>query len=238
MVIYTGPFKVFTHGDIRETYINAPNLGFVSFGHLIYTDVVVPDHISINPYAHLNNNEIFTKATIEFPTGEQVQKVGIYIKMNVPSVGKPDFKIIPNVIALWNRLCNDTNYTNLVYRLNSDAAINRSMYSRITSDNMFCNMLVSIGVDKDMSVNHLFNDTVARSFYLWKHSIGFCHNELEAKFDVAGRKAAEELIQEYIESEKVYRTDPLRDKIDDALHLMNVNGDKLKRQLWYFNNRI
>lgn len=238
MTIYTGPFKVFTHGNICETYINTPNLGFVNFGHLIYTDVVVPNHVLINPYAHLNNNEIFTTATIEFPTGETIQKVSIYIKMNVPIIGKPDFKIIPNVIALWNRISNDTNYTNLVYRLNSDAIINRSIYSRITSDNMFRNMLVSIGVDKGMSINHLFNNPLARSFYLWKYSIGFCHNELKARFDLAGRKAAEELIQEYIESEKVYRTDPLRDKIDDALHLMNVNGDKLQRQLWYFNNRI
>jgi hypothetical protein len=53
-------------------------------------------------------------------------------------------------------------------------------------------------------------------------------------YEIAGRDATNELIEEYIESEKVYRTDCTRDKIDDALLLMNKNGELSERQFELF----
>ncbi len=78
----------------------------------------------------------------------QVQKVYVHVKMNVDDI--TDFKIIPNVISHGIN-SNDTNYTNLVTRLESDAAINRSFYSRVKSDLLFCNILS--GVDKDKRIS-------------------------------------------------------------------------------------
>ena len=230
MTIFKGPYKVFTHGNINENYFNASNLGFVTFGHLEYSNVVVPNRFIENP--HINNGEIYTSASVKFPSGETLEKVYVYVKTNSDGI-----TVLPIVISLWNQL-KQSNYSDLVTRLESDAKVNRSFYSRVKSDLLFCNILSGLGIDKRISMHQLFNDPIARSFYLWKYRIGFINNETGAKFDVAGRKAVNELIKEYIESEKVYRTDPIRDKIDDAIHLMNVNGDKLTRQLWYFNNRI
>jgi hypothetical protein len=232
MTIFKGPYKVFTHGNINENYFNANNLGFVTFGHLEYSNVVVPNHIMENPYAYINNDEIYTSASVKFPSGETLEKVYVYVKINTDGI-----IVLPIVISLWNQL-KQSSYTDLVTRLKSDAKVNRSFYSRVKSDHLFCNILSGLGIEKSISMHQLFDDQMARSFYLWKYRIGFINNETGAKFDVAGRKAVNELIKEYIETEKVYRTDPIRDKIDDALHLMNVNGDKLMRQLWYFNNRI
>ena len=233
MTIFKGPYKVFTHGNIKETYFNAENLGFINFGTLEYYNIKIADHIIMSPYAY-KNSDISSMATVKFHSGETIKNVNVYVTINISD--KISITVVPNVISLWNEL-RKSNHKTLINKLEYDASINRSMYSRVTSDKLFCHLLSSVGVEKTLSFNQLFNDPIAKSFYLWKFNIGFSHNDLGAKFDVAGRKAEEELIKEYIESEKVYRTDPLRDKIDDSIHLMNVNGDKLKRQLWYFNNR-
>ena len=50
MTIFKGPYKVFTQGNINENYFNASNLGFVTFGHLEYSNVVVPNRFIENPH--------------------------------------------------------------------------------------------------------------------------------------------------------------------------------------------
>lgn len=238
MEVFTGPYSVFTHGNIHETYFNRfDKLGFLNFGFVEYSNIKFPSSYLINQFknTHKKGDDIFTSATVKFQNGITLEKVPIYVNINKFGSSEP-IKVIPNVMALWNSLKSSL-HTQFVRELENDANINCSMYSRIKSDITFCNALASLGVDKELSMHELFNSPIAKGFYLWNYRIGLSHNNLLAKFSTAGRKAEETLIKHYIESEKVYRTDPLRDKIDDSLFLMKKNGDKLNLQLWYFNNR-
>ena len=236
MITFKGPYTILTHGKINDTYYNYSDLGFVNFGYVQYSNINIPDHYWVNKYNKSNDERIFVSVSVKFSNGITLNNVPIYVIINKIGSSKP-ITIIPNEIALWNTL-NASQHTIFIKQLKDDAIINKSLYSRIKSDKQFANSLNSLDIDKHISFHQLFNNPIAKAFFLWNQKNGFCHNDIGAKFDIAGRKATEELIIEYIETEKVYRTDPLRDKIDDAIHLMNTNGDKLTRQLWYFNNRL
>lgn len=238
METFKGPYRVFTHGNIGENYFNSfDKVGFLNFGFVEYSNIRLPSSYWVNQFKHTNKkgDAIFTNATVKFPNGIILEKVSVYV--NVNKYGSSEvITVLPNVMTIWNAL-KASQHTHFVIELENDANINCSMYSRIKSDATFCSALSSLGINKEISMHELFNSPIAKGFYLWTNRIGLSHNNLLAKFSTAGRKAEETLIKHYIETEKVYRTDPLRDKIDDSLHLMNKNGDKLRLQLWYFNNR-
>jgi len=222
----SGPFKKFLHGAIHGDYFNydRDNLNFIVFGNVEIIDVIVTNNERLS-----RGDTIVGSANIRFNDGLVAKNVMCDI-----SQLNGELNINPRIQSLWYNMNREGKFKKLVESLKKDAERNKAIYHKVTTDSHFPMLLVSIGIPKEISMHELFNDERVKALFTWKHKIGFAFNDLVMHYEIAGRDATNELIEEYIESEKVYRTDCTRDKIDDALLLMNKNGELSERQFELF----
>ena len=225
---FEGPYIKFVHGKIDTIYYGSEsnNLNFMVFGYLKMSNIRIPeDLINVNG----KYNKIVCNAVIKFSNGLTIDNV-----LCDAMVFKDNIDIYPRVQSIWHNINKNPKFNDYIKSLKSKAIINRAIYYKVTTDTNFCKQLSFLNIPKEISMYELFNNKKVHHWYKWKHNIGYVFNDLVMYYELAGRRAEEQLTEEYIESEKVYRTDCLRDKIDDAKELMTKNGDLSQRQFQLF----
>ena len=225
---FEGPYIKFVHGKIDAVYYGSKcsNLNFMVFGYLEMSNIRIPEGIIS---ADGKYTKIVCNAVIKFSNGLTINNI-----LCDAMVFKDNIDIYPRVQSIWHNIIMNPKFNDYIKSLKSKAIINQAIYSKVTTDTNFCKQLSFLNIPKEISMYELFNNKKVHQWYKWKHSIGFVFNDLVMYYELAGRKAEEELTKEYIESEKVYRTDCLRDKIDDAKILMTKNGELSERQFLLF----
>lgn len=222
----SGPFKKFLHGAIHGEYFKyeRDNLNFIVFGNVEIIDVIVTNSERLS-----RGETIVGSANVRFSNGLVAKNVMCDIRYL-----NRDFNINPRILSLWYNMNINNEFNQLVESLKRDAVRNKAIYHKVTTDSRFPMLLVSIGIPKEISMHELFNDERVKALFTWKHKTGFTFNDLDIHYEKAGRDANNQLNEEYKESERVYRTDSTLDKIDDALLVMDKNGELSERQFETF----
>ena len=206
-----------THGIIGNTYL-FQDLEFLSLGSLLYTNIYVPCD---------NLKNFNTPAKVTFNNG-----ISLNVLVTVSNIDSLKFSC--NIQSLWHAI-DTSSFVDFKKEVLARININKNIYNLVKNNPKFVMLLECINIPHNISFYELFNNQKVIDIYKWKHSNGFCLNELIMKFEICGRNAEEILIPRYIEEERVHPDDCLRDKIDDALLLMKKNGDRyfLQCSLFY-----